>query len=196
TPAVPALVLAKVDAGVPVGPSSRLSYTLTVENVGNAPATGVTISDPVPVNTSFVSADSGGTNQSGTGTWPGFSIPAGGSVSVHATVAIANALKNKVTAIVNDGVNATSAEGPFTTGSPRVTPIAPPFAVAVLPATQTDGARVGNSVTYDVSLKNLGSNTDSYAVSTSGGTFPARVLDPTCTTTLTTTPPVAPAATA
>ena len=59
--AVPALVVSKVDAGVPVGPSSNVDYTLTLKNIGNADATGVTIKDPLPANTSFVSADQGGT---------------------------------------------------------------------------------------------------------------------------------------
>ena len=32
----PALVVSKVDAGVPVGPSSTLNYTITLRNIGNA----------------------------------------------------------------------------------------------------------------------------------------------------------------
>src|SRR5262249_25195829 len=44
--AVPAFVLSKVDAGKPVGPSSEVTYTLTLRNIGNADATGVTITDP------------------------------------------------------------------------------------------------------------------------------------------------------
>src|SRR6185503_10270693 len=137
--AVPALVLSKVDAGTPVGPSSNVTYTLTVKNIGNANATGVTITDPVPANTTFVSADNGGTTSNGTVTWSNLTVPAGGSTSVHFTVSIANAIKNKVKSIVNDGVKVTSAQGPYTTGSPFITPIAPPYAVTIAPATQTDG---------------------------------------------------------
>ena len=40
TTAVPALVVRKVDAGVPVGPSSRLDYAITLKNIGNAAAPG------------------------------------------------------------------------------------------------------------------------------------------------------------
>ncbi len=50
---VPALVVSKVDAGKPVGPSSNVDYTITVRNIGNAAATDVTITDPVPDNTSL-----------------------------------------------------------------------------------------------------------------------------------------------
>ena len=61
----------KVDAGVPVGPNSELNYTLTLKNIGNADATGVTITDPLPSNTSFVSASDGGTFAGGKVTWGG-----------------------------------------------------------------------------------------------------------------------------
>ena len=84
--AAPALVLSKVDSGVPVGPASNLQYTITLKNIGNVAATGVTITDPIPDYTSFVSADSGGTFSKKAVTWSGLGIPAGGSVSVKLTV--------------------------------------------------------------------------------------------------------------
>ena len=34
--ALPALVVSKVDSGVPVGPGSTIDYTITVKNIGNA----------------------------------------------------------------------------------------------------------------------------------------------------------------
>jgi uncharacterized repeat protein (TIGR01451 family) len=187
---IPALVLSKVDAGNPVGPSSNVTYTLTVKNIGNANATGVTITDPVPANTTFVSADSGGTNANGTVTWSNLTVPAGGSTSVHFTVSIANAIKNKVKSIVNDGVKVTSAQGPSTSGSPFITPIAPPYAVALAPATQTDGGKVGTSVPYTVTVSNRGFNADSYTLSATSP-WAASFFDSTCTTAQTTTPTIA-----
>ena len=192
----PALVLSKVAAPVPVGPSSNLSYTITLKNIGNGPATGVTITDPVPANTSFVSADNGGRATNGTVTWSGLSVASGGSITLNLTVGIADALKKKVRSITNDGLRATSAEGPSTTGSPVVTPLAPPYAVSVAPATQTDGARVGSSVTYQVAVTNLGYTSDSYALSSSGGTDTLSFLDATCTTPISTTPTVSAGGTA
>src|SRR5262249_22651021 len=44
----PALVVSSSDAGVPVGPGSNVDYTINVRNIGNAAATGVTITDPIP----------------------------------------------------------------------------------------------------------------------------------------------------
>jgi uncharacterized repeat protein (TIGR01451 family) len=194
TSAVPALVLSKVDVGTPVGPGSNITYTLTLKNIGNAAATGVVITDPVPANTTFVSAP-GGANINGTVVWTNLSVPSGGSINVQFTVSIADALKKKVSSIVNDGMKATSAQGPFTTGSPFITPIAPPYAVSVSPATQTDGGKGGTSVVYHITVKNLGFNSDSYTLSASS-TWAATFYNPTCTTAITTTPTLAPGATA
>lgn len=185
--AAPALVISKVDAGVPVGPGSFIDYTITVRNIGNAAATGVTITDPIPANTAFVSADSGGVNADGTATWSGKSVASGGSISVKLRVQIDAGLKSKTTSIVDDGFKATSAEGPSANGSPTVTPIAPPFAVSLSPASQTGGAHTGASQSYTVTLKNLGFKTDSYSLASTGGTFPVSFFDSTCTTPQTTT---------
>lgn len=196
TVAAPALVLSKVDTATPVGAGSNLRYTLTLRNIGNAAATGVRITDPIPANTSYVtgSATDGGTLVSGRTDkvrWTGLSVAAGASKEVSFTVNIAPALKKKVGQIVNDHYKATSAEGPSTSGSPKITPIAPPYAVGLLPATQTDGAHSGASVDYPVTVRNLGSNTDSYTMSAAGG-YQADVLDATCTSPLTTTAALAP----
>jgi uncharacterized repeat protein (TIGR01451 family) len=185
--AVPALVVSKVDAAVPVGPSSKIDYTLTLKNLGNADATGVTVTDPVPDNTSFVSADNGGSLVNGKVTWTGLTVPKAGAggvpgtVTLKFTVSIASALQNKVKSIVNDGITVTSAQGPGATGSPLITPIAPPFSVSLAPASQTDGGRVGTNVDYKVTLTNLGFNADTYALSSTGGTWTTSFLDATCT---------------
>jgi hypothetical protein len=89
---------------------------------------------------------------------------------------------------VDDGFAATSAEGPSTSGSPTVTPIAPPFKAAV--SSLVDGARVGQSVTDQVTVTNLGFKTDSYSMSTMGATFPTTILDSSCSNPVSTTPNV------
>ena len=181
--AAPALVISKADAGVPVGPGSNLDYTITVRNIGNAAATGVTVTDPIPANTSFVSAGSGGTNAGGTVTWSGLSVAAGGSIALHLRVLIDPGLKSKTTSIVDDGFKATSAQGPSANGSPVVTSIAPAFALSLSPASQTGAAHTGASQTYIVTLRNLGFMTDSYTMSSSGGTDTVSFFDgATCTT--------------
>ena len=189
TLAVPALVLSIDDDGKPVGPSSQFTYTLTLKNEGNAPATNVTITDPVPANTTFVSADSGGANVAGVVAWIGLTIAPGASVSVHSTVSISNALNKKVASIVNDGVVAKTTDGFFTTGSPVVTLLAPPYALTLSPATQTDGGKVGTSVPYKLTIENDGSNADSYTLAATNA-WATTFFDASCATPLTTTPSV------
>jgi uncharacterized repeat protein (TIGR01451 family) len=188
----PALVVSKVDAGIPVGAGSNLDYTITVQNIGNADATGVTITDPIPASTSFVSADTGGTFTSGTVTWTGLTVAAGGSTSVHFRVSIASALKKKLASVTNDGIVVTSAQGPGTTGSPTITPIAPPYGVSVTVQNGLGAARAGSSVSYHFAVKNLGSNLDTFAMTAAGGSYPTTILDSTCSTPLSTTASVAP----
>ncbi len=108
---VPAFDLSKVDGGTPIGPSKTMTYTLTLKNIGNGAATGVTITDPVPANTTSPVAQDGGTVANGKVTWSGLTVPAQGSVAVHFTVSVASALGKKIKSIVNDGVVVTSDRG-------------------------------------------------------------------------------------
>jgi uncharacterized repeat protein (TIGR01451 family) len=187
----PALVVSKSDAGKPVGPGSTVNYTITITNVGNAAATGVTIMEPIPKFTTFASAGNGGTYGGGTVRWEGLTIPAGGSVSVPFAVKIVPNLASSVRSIVNDGIVVKSDQGPSATGSPHTVPIAPAHLVTLSPATQKGAARVGTDASYTVQLTNGGFLADSHALSASS-TWPATVYDPTCTTPLTSTPAVQP----
>jgi uncharacterized repeat protein (TIGR01451 family) len=192
--AAPALVLSKANADVPIGPSSDLQYTLTVRNIGNAAATGVRITDPVPPDTTFVSAGQGGTNQRGTVTWTGLTVPAGGSRDVTFTVHVGSKLKKGTDSIVNDGYRVTSAQGESADGSPFTTRFAPPHAVSLAPASQTAGAHLGQTATYHVTLRNRGADADSYSLSAAGN-YAAQVLDATCSSPQATTASLAPGAT-
>jgi uncharacterized repeat protein (TIGR01451 family) len=202
TAAVPSLVISKADAGVPVGPGSFIDYAITLRNIGNAPATGVKITDPLPANTSFVSADNGGTfargHEDGGGiiTWTGLSVAPNASITVNLRVQISSSLKSKVTSITDDGYKATSAEGPTATGSPTITPIAPAYGVSVSPASQTGGGHTGQSQHYTVTVKNLGYKNDSYNLTSTGGTYAVSFYDSTCTTAQAATASLNPGATA
>lgn len=184
TALVPALVVSKVDGGVPVGPGSVVDYTITVHNIGNADATGVRVTDPIPSGTTFISAGDGGTLVKGKVTWTGLTVPAGGSVDLHFSVRISPSLGSTVTAIVNDGLKVTSAQGISASGSAHPTPIAPAYAVTFAPATQTDGARPGQSVTYIGHISNVGFEADTYSLAATSGSFTSAVLDATCTSAL------------
>src|SRR5438045_1809106 len=56
------LSITKSDSPDPVLAGNNLTYTIAVTNGGPSVARGVQVTDPVPANTSFVSADSGGVN--------------------------------------------------------------------------------------------------------------------------------------
>jgi len=193
--AKPSLVLSKTDSGAFVGPGSNIDYTITVQNIGNADATGVRITDPIPHHTKFVAADTGGQSSGDGVSWTGLTVAAGASISVHLTVQISSTLSSTVKSIVDDGYAVTSTQGPGGTGSPVITPIAPPYAVTVSPATQTDGGKPGSVVTDMVTLRNIGFKSDQYNMSSSGGTFPIAFYDATCITATATTPTVASGAT-
>jgi uncharacterized repeat protein (TIGR01451 family) len=188
TVAAPALVLSTADAGKPVGPNSTIEYTLTLKNIGNAPATGVSVSVPVPDHTKFVSADNGGSINVDRVQWSGLTILAGGSVALHLNVKIDSSFTSGDVVIDKAKVSANGGFG--TSGSPFTTTIAPAFGVVLTPATQVDGGRVGTSVSYKVALQNTGYTTDSYNLSASSG-YPTSFYDASCTTALTATPTVA-----
>ena len=188
---LPALEISKSDAGVPVGPGSRLTYSITVKNTGNALASGVVITDPVPANTTFVSASTGGTFAGNSVTWnvsgvltpttiaTGGSLGVGlipGSATVTFTVQISTGLTSGAV-ITNDNFVVSSDQGAGATGSPYRVTLAPANSVQVTPASQTDGARPGQQVTYLLAVKNLGFTTDSYDLSMTGNTFTTTLWD-------------------
>ncbi|MGZ6753669.1 MAG: hypothetical protein ACXVEJ_09430 [Nocardioides sp.] len=188
--ALPALLVSKKDAGDKVGPGKTIRYTITVKNIGNEEATGVTVSDPLPKYTRSANIGQGGHFDATGAHWNGLTVPAGGSVALTFSVRVIDGLPATVARIVNDGITVTSAQGPGATGSPFVTPIAPEHAVSITPASDTEGARVGGQTTFTETIHNDGYATDSYDVSVSGNQWPTSVYADDCTTPLTATDPV------
>jgi len=179
---VPALQIRASSDGLPVGPNGLLTYTLTIENHGNITATAVTITDPVPANTTFISADQGGVHSGSNVIWSGLSVPLGtqanpqgglapGKLLVHVTVRFSGSLTTGQL-VTNDLYGTTSVEGASANGSPYQVPVAPPNGVGLKPASQSDYARAGHVFTYQVTLQNLGFNADSYSLVISGNAWP------------------------
>ncbi|WP_183407079.1 DUF11 domain-containing protein [Nocardioides marmorisolisilvae] len=187
----PALVVSTADSGRPVGPGSTIDYTITVRNIGNAAANAVSVTDPVPAHTSFVSAGNGGTLGGKTIHWDGKTVPAGGSITLTFKAKIATNLSSSVSAIVNDGVGVKIGSVPVANGSPHTTRIAPAHAATVDPAADTEGGKDGDFATFTEHITNDGYQSDTYTVSTSGGSWASTVYDASCTTPITTTASVA-----
>jgi uncharacterized repeat protein (TIGR01451 family) len=106
------LAISKDDDQTTVLPGERVTYTLSVSNVGILPATGVVISDTLPTQgIAFVSASDGGTLDAGTVTWPSFDLAAGATVTRTVTIQVNNPLSAGVDSITNtatvadDGTN-------------------------------------------------------------------------------------------
>ena len=185
----PALVVSKVDAGTPVGPGSTIHYTITVRNIGNAAATGVSVTDPVPAHTTVTSVGSGGHVNGRTIHWNGKSIPAGGQ---H--LADLRRPHRPAPRQVGQAHHRTTGSwsgitlGIATTGSPHTTADRAgarrqrDAEVGRSRAPRTDTVRPSSSAS-----PTSGYQTDSYAVAASGGAWHAAVYDSTCTDPLATT---------
>lgn len=89
TPAA-AFSLTKTASSAQVAPGANVTWTLSYTNTGNAAASGVTLSDPIPEGFTFVSCTGGCSNSSGTLTWSVGSVAAGASGSVTVTAAAAS----------------------------------------------------------------------------------------------------------
>ena len=100
--AAPDLTITKDDGVTIVSPGTTLTYTLTVENVGDQDATGVVVTDTIPADTAFVSASAGGTESGGVVSWPSFDLDAGDTATFTVTVDVDDPFPVGVTTIVNN----------------------------------------------------------------------------------------------
>lgn len=84
------LTVAKDDGLEQVAPGQETTYEIVVDNVGDIDERSATVRDLLPENTTFVSADQGGTYDEETGevTWTGLQIAAGESTTVNVTVQV------------------------------------------------------------------------------------------------------------
>jgi uncharacterized repeat protein (TIGR01451 family) len=182
---IPALTVRAYEPGLPVGPGSLLTYTLTVRNIGNAPATGVTVRNPVPANTTFVSSADGGSMTGGALVWSNLRVPVSGTVRTAFTVRINTTPDiHTGTVITNDGLAAMAAEGVAAHGSPLNVTLAPPFDLTMTPASQLDGTRSGQNLDYVVTVENLGYNMDAVDLAAAGNHWPTHFWDAGLTTPL------------
>jgi uncharacterized repeat protein (TIGR01451 family) len=97
-----------------VEPGERFTYTITVENVGGADATGVTITDVLPGGLDFVSASAGCTENNGTVTCSIGTLAAGAKASVDITV---EATENACPEVTNQATVSATNEPNANTGN-------------------------------------------------------------------------------
>src|SRR5262249_53428743 len=140
----------------PVPPlGGNLVYTLTVKNQGPGAATGVTVSDPLPVGTSYVSSVASQglcLNGSGTVTCSIGNLANGATAQITITVTV-----TKPGAIVNTATVTGNETDPSTannTASVSVTVQGPKLALTK--QVQGGALKVGTNFTYTLTLKNSG----------------------------------------
>ncbi|WP_129678227.1 SdrD B-like domain-containing protein, partial [Candidatus Chloroploca sp. Khr17] len=165
--AAPDLAITKTDNGITVQPGGLITYTLHYTNTGNQDATGVVITETVPADTSFVSADSSAGWSCADGPQAGntcvytraTTLNAGASDTLTFVVQINNPLPVGVEQVVNtaqiadDGTNGTTPT-PTTTVTTTVT--FPPISL-------------GNRVFYDTNNDGIDNDGDGVTLGSSTG---------------------------
>jgi uncharacterized repeat protein (TIGR01451 family) len=99
----PDLQIAKDDGQEMVGPGQVLTYTLTIHNGSSREATGVRVTDTLPLHVAFVAASHGGVYHAAPGavTWPAFDLAADASVVRTVTVRVADSLPAGLYLLIN-----------------------------------------------------------------------------------------------
>ncbi|MEO8476123.1 MAG: DUF11 domain-containing protein, partial [Actinomycetota bacterium] len=151
---LPDLQVTKTDLADPVVAGNQLTYQIDVENIGLATATGVELSDPLPVGTTYVSSTGGGTESGGTVTWALGSILAGDRVTVQVVVAVDAAATGSLTNTA--GVTATTTDAdPSNDSDSEGTALDSVADLAILKEGPASFAP-GGSFTYTMSITNDG----------------------------------------
>jgi uncharacterized repeat protein (TIGR01451 family) len=143
-------------------PGETLTYTIVLSNSGGSAAVDYGVSDPLDVNTTFVSASDGGLLNGDTVTWSGLTVPAGGTLALTVAVTVDDPIPSGVMQIANLAYPAGETP-PDCTVAPRPAGCtAIPTAGAVeIAKSVVDGdgdgiAQAGETLTYTITLTNGG----------------------------------------
>ncbi len=163
------LQLFKTDGGITAAPGDVIVYTLTVNNVGNADASGVTVSETVPDNTTFVPASStpgwscagGGTAGSACSFSVAGGVAASGSTDVDFAVQVVDPAPAGLEQIDNEAsVSDDGTHGTEPTPSDNAdTEVTPVDAVPDLTITKDDGLDIvspGTTLVFQMTVQNVG----------------------------------------
>src|SRR5207247_917698 len=149
----PVLAVSATDAPDPVAAGGTITYTLGYSNTGNSGATGVVLSDTIPVNTTFVSATGGGALSAGIVTWSIGSLAAGASASVQLVVRVASPLANGT--VITDGTySIASVDTAPVSGSAITATVTPALHDAVPTSDAPDPVAAGGTITYTLNYSN------------------------------------------
>ncbi len=158
-----ALTLSKIASQSPVGAGDTVVFTLGYVNSGTDVAVGVVLVDPLPVNTSFVSASHGGSYDAGsnTVTWPLGDLPANAGGSVSLTVQAASPLANG-TLITNTAQLSATNTTPANAAAVVIVDSSPQLLLAK--TASSDTVSPGDQLGYAIAYNNIGTDTADNAV--------------------------------
>jgi uncharacterized repeat protein (TIGR01451 family) len=130
----------------------EVTYTVTVRNTGDAPATDTMIVDNLPGKVKFVRASRGGAHADGAVAWKVGTVPVGGSKTVSVTVLPdgPGSYRNVVKASANCAKEVSAQSTTQVVGIP---------AILLEVIDVEDPIRVGDNVTYVITTTNQGSAT-------------------------------------
>ena len=160
----PDLTVTQTDAPDPVLAGTNLTYTMAVTNNGPSAANAVTLSDPLPANTTFVSlaAPAGWTVTTpvvgGTGTVTATrSTLAIGSPQVFTLVVRVNPATGAATTLSNTATVSTASDPvPANNADTETTAVQRASDLSVTKTDAVDPVTVGNNLTYTITVSNAG----------------------------------------
>jgi uncharacterized repeat protein (TIGR01451 family) len=149
--------ITKTDSPDPVAAGSNLTYTVTASNAGPNNATSVTVIDNLPANVAFVSATPSQGSCSGTTTINCTigTINSGANATITIVVTPGVAAVPSVTNNVSVVANETDPNAANNSAS-ATTAVNPAADLAVTKTDAPDPVRVGNNLTYTVTVTNNG----------------------------------------
>jgi uncharacterized repeat protein (TIGR01451 family) len=153
--AAPILTLTLGEAPDPVQAGADITYTLNYANTGAAGATSVVVTDTLPANTTFVSANAGGSRSGSTVTWNLGSVAAGGSGAVQLVAKVNSPLADG-TVITNGGASIDSAQTNAVTAAAAATTVSSAPALTIGMTESPDPVTAGANITYTLSWSNTG----------------------------------------
>jgi uncharacterized repeat protein (TIGR01451 family) len=157
-------------AALTVYATSNLVYTISLTNFGPSIASSVTVTDRLPVNVTFVSADSGGVDNAGTVTWNLGDLPNGAVTNL--TLIVAAPTNGAVTNSFTAGTTATDPNTDNNISSTLVTTVMALADVGIGASSEANVVVTSNLV-YTISVTNFGPSTVSSVMVTD--TLPANV---------------------
>ncbi len=159
--AVPDLAVTKTDGLATVKPGETLVYVITVRNNGKQGATGVTLRDTIPANTTFQSASNAGQFAAGVVSWTIGDLPAGAEAQRTVTVRVNTPLPAGTLTIENSAIAAddgSNGEDPNPGDNTGIDIDTVNGSIALV-LTKSDGGAVvqpGGQVVYALTLRNTG----------------------------------------